>query len=363
MNQTSKKFFKFNNLITAFLSFPKKIACIKVLTQYYPWLLLLLTINALSTLLLWLSNAQAFYAMILVILFSSIILFSLLCFILAYLQQKREKAFIAFLNDPDEYNEELLLKSINRSQANAVNLIGITLREKINAYNNLLERLSDYEEYIESWAHETKTPLSLLTLMLDNRRDELPEAVAFRLDYIRNRMQEFIDQMLYYARLKGARKDYLFENLDLRLCIEEILEDYRPLLEEKQFQIVCLISNEIIYTDRRSFNFLLRQIISNSIKYSKSEPELFFEFNQEDNINIFTIRDNGTGVRSCDLPYIFEKGFTGGDSENRKKATGMGLYLANEISKDLGLSLNAKSEYKRGFEMQISFPIIDKPLK
>ena len=72
-------------------------------------------------------------------------------------------------------------------------------------------QIDDYEEYVESWAHETKTPLSLLTLLLDNRRDELPAAMDSKLDHIRNRMQESIDQILFYARLKSTRKDYLFE--------------------------------------------------------------------------------------------------------------------------------------------------------
>ena len=94
--------------------------------------------------------------------------------------------------------------------------------------------MDDYEDYVELWAHEVKTPLALLTLVLDNRRGTLPEAVGFKLDYARNRMQAFIDQMLYYARLRGARRDYRFERLTLRGCIDEVLDDYRPLLEEKR---------------------------------------------------------------------------------------------------------------------------------
>lgn len=84
--------------------------------------------------------------------------------------------------------------------------------------------MDDYENYVELWAHEVKTPLALLTLVLDNRRDTLPEAVGFKLDYVRNRMQAFIDQMLYYARLRGARRDYRFERLTLRGCIDEVLD-------------------------------------------------------------------------------------------------------------------------------------------
>jgi len=72
-----------------------------------------------------------------------------------------------------------------------------------------------------------------------------------------------------------------------------------------------------------------------------------------------SISDNGIGVRSSDLPYIFEKGFTGNSGDGRKKATGMGLYLAKEIAKDLNILLNVESEWGKGFTMKILFPIVD----
>ncbi|HIU76487.1 MAG TPA: sensor histidine kinase, partial [Candidatus Pelethocola excrementipullorum] len=52
-------------------------------------------------------------------------------------------------------------------------------------------------------------------------------------------------------------------------------------------------------------------------------------------------------------------GFTGDSGENRKKATGMGLYLAKEIAHDLKLKLEVESEWMQGFEMKIIFPKID----
>jgi len=64
------------------------------------------------------------------------------------------------------------------------------------------------------------------------------------------------------------------------------------------------------------------------------------------------------GVRSCDLPYIFEKGFTGDSGDGRKQATGMGLYLAKEMAKQLNIRLDANSEWGQGFEIQVSFPVV-----
>lgn len=335
---------------------------LRIISQYFPWLLLLLGIDGFASLLLWLTDTRAFYSMAAVILLATVLLFSVLCCVLVLKAQKREAAFLAFLSNPDEYHEEALLKTVCKAQRECLHLLGMDLREKQNAYTRLLGQVDDYEEYVEAWAHETKTPLSLLTLLLDNRREEMPPAIGCRLDHIRSRLQESVDQMLFYARIKSARKDYLFEFIPLRTCVEEVLEDYKPLLEEKHFEVQCLLSDHQVYSDRRGLRFLLGQIISNSIKYCGKEPILYIELFQENGSYVLSLRDNGMGVHSCDLPYLFEKGFTGDSGENRTKATGMGLYLAKEIAAEMNLSLEAISEWGAGFEMKILFPIVEAAL-
>lgn len=233
------------------------------------------------------------------------------------------------------------------------------LRAQQQAIAQLQAQMDDYENYVELWAHEVKTPLALLTLVLDNRRDTLPEAVGFKLDYVRNRMQAFIDQMLYYARLRGARRDYRFERLTLRGCIDEVLDDYRPLLEEKGFRVEIRPTDETVFADRRGLCFLLGQVVSNSVKYALNAPVLTFSLESNDTATVLSIRDNGPGVRACDLPYVFEKGFTGDSGHEKNKATGMGLYLAREVVKDLGLTLTAASDWGAGFEIRVTFPVVE----
>ncbi len=331
----------------------------KAIAQYLPWLLLLLGVDAFAALLLWIADARALRAMTAVIVLATVLLFAVICFVLIRRERKKEQAFLNFLHEPDEYHEELLLDQVGAAQREAVQLLGKELRRKQRAYADLQTQLNEYEDYVESWAHETKTPLSLLTLLLDNRRDELGPEVGFKLDYIRNRMQESVEQMLFYARIKGARKDHLFERIDLRACIEDVLEDYGPLLEEKQFQVDVSIEDDAVYSDRRGLHFLLAQIVSNAVKYCDSEPMLHFTTRLENGRMVLRIRDNGIGVRGCDLPYIFEKGFTGDTGTERKKATGMGLYLAKEIARELNILPEAQSEWGEGFEMRLSFPLVD----
>lgn len=328
------------------------------LMPYLPWLLLLLAVGLFAALLLWIADVQAFYAMSAAIMLAGTGLFAAVSYVLIRLEQKKEQAFYEFLKQPDEYHEELLQKAVGPAYQEPVRQLGSCLREKSKAQIRMQEKICDYEEYVEAWAHEIKTPLSLLTLLLDNRREELPAGMEYKLDHIRNRMQESVSQMLFYARLKGARKDYQFEHIRIRTCIEELLDDYRPLLEEKEFQIRCSLADDTVYADRRGLCFLLGQIISNSVKYCSGQPELYIASFMEKDHYVLSVRDNGIGVRSCDLPYIFEKGFTGDSGEERKKATGMGLYLAGEVAKEMGVCLRIGTEWRDGLEMQAVFPVV-----
>lgn len=328
------------------------------LRQYLPWLGLLLGVDALAALLLWLADARAFAAMAAVIVLATVFLFACVCAVLCARAKKREQAFTAFLATPDAAHEQALCRLLSPCEARSTHLLGETLRAQQQTIAQLQTQMDDYEDYVELWAHEVKTPLALLTLVLDNRRDTLPEAVGFKLDYARNRMQAFIDQMLYYARLRGARRDYRFERLTLRSCIDEVLDDYHPLLEEKGVHVEQQLADETVFTDRRGLCFLLGQLVSNSVKYTSDAPVLTFSLACSTAETVLTVRDNGPGVHACDLPYVFEKGFTGDSGHEKNKATGMGLYLAREVAKELGLTLSAASEWGTGFAVCISFPIV-----
>ena len=332
------------------------------LCRYLPWLALLLVVDAVSALLLWLSEAEAFGALIPLIMLGTVLLFSVTALVLSRVEQKRENAFRAFLNNPDLINEENLIRSVSASDRENVRLLGTVLREKDAVCSRAKASAEDYEEYVEAWAHETKTPLSLLTMVLDNQGDEIPAPAAFKLEYVRSRLQEYISQILYYARLKGGRKDYLFEQVDLNDCIGEVLEDYSLLLKEKNFRITVQVPEFSAFTDRRGLEFLLGQIISNAVKYSdgrKKQPELTISLEQLESEDVLRICDNGVGVKECDFPYIFEKGFTGNPADTGKKATGMGLYLCRKMADDLSLGLEARSQSGKGFEMSIRFPKVE----
>lgn len=328
----------------------------RTIERHLPWLLLLLGLDCLCAVILWISDIRAFTTLIGLIFAASVLLFAAVLFVLSRREDSRRKLFREFLSDPTPCNEQRLLSAVSHDEGASLRLLASVLREQQSAVGSMEDALRDYEEYVEGWVHEAKTPLSLLTMLLDNRADEMSAPVQLKLDHVRSQLQEDITQMLYYARLKSSTKDYKFEDVNLNDCLVEVLDDFSPLLEEKQFVILNRLSTETVCTDRRGVQFMLGQIVSNAIKYSAVSPTLTISMEHSEAEDVLSIEDNGTGVKEYDLPYIFQKGFTGDSTDSRKKATGMGLYLTKKMADDLSLRLEASSRWGQGFKMLIRFP-------
>lgn len=328
----------------------------RTIERHLPWLLLLLGLDCLCAVILWISDIRAFKTLIGLIFAASVLLFAAVLFVLSRREDSRRKLFREFLSDPTPCNEQRLLSAVSRDEGASLRLLSSVLREQQSAAGSMEDALRDYEEYVEGWVHEAKTPLSLLTMLLDNRADEMSAPVQLKLDHVRSQLQEDITQMLYYARLKSSTKDYKFEDVDLNDCLAEVLEDFSPLLEEKQFVILNNLQAETVWTDRRGLQFMLGQIVSNAIKYSGKSPTLTISMEHSETESILSIEDNGVGVKEYDLPYIFQKGFTGDSTDSRKKATGMGLYLTKKMADDLSLRIEASSRWGQGFKIIIRFP-------
>ena len=327
---------------------------LKYLATYLSWLLVLLAFDLFTAILLWLSDVRMFQALILLYLLATVLLFFILSLLLIRKERKKSAAYKAFIANPKIDTELELLRLSTVSEKESIEEIANALYQRQAEIGKLNSLLADYEDYVEKWAHEIKLPLSLLSLLLDNQSDQLPKDTAFKLDYVKNQIQGNVSQILFYYRVKSEKNDFLFEDVDLQECIQDLLENFDPLLNEKNFTIQLENIQGNYYTDQRSFEFILSQILANSIKYSSDKPELNIDISKDKGRTSLIIRDNGCGVKACDFPHIFEKGFTGDSGETRKKSTGMGLYLVKQLADALKIEITVKSEWMQGFEISLS---------
>ena len=333
----------------------------RILMKNRLWIIIILILNFIFGGLLWLSNDEAFSYIFPTMVIGSGILYCSIAFVLHKNDLKREEAIYSFLNEPTINKENQIINLFNYEEANIIRKIGGILRENQSAINTHKQEIDEYEEYVEAWAHEIKTPLGLMTFVLDNRKDEISEVAYKRLQYVRAKIQEDIERMLYYARLKSTCIDYFLKELSLKDSCEEIIEEYKVILQERDIDVILDLDDCKVVSDKRGMQFILRQIISNAIKYTdveETDAKIVITSVEDEKYIKLNIRDNGIGVKSYDLPFIFEKGFTGMIGEQRKNSTGMGLYLAKQVSEGLKINLEVNEKYTNGFEITLIFPKI-----
>lgn len=321
------------------------------------WLFLIFLMELLMLGVLWIGNVEILFSVIGLVILGSILTFFAICLVIFKVESKRNKALLNFLDNPSKVNEKELLQAYKNYKFNLINKIV----NSINLYNvqiaNTEARLENYENYVELWAHEIKVPLSLLSLIIDNNRDEFSSENLYKLEYISNKIQEDISKMLFYYKIKSNKKDYLFEDINLSNIVRNVLFDYKPLLEEKKINVIIDNIEVDVFTDRRGIEFIVSQIISNSIKYSNSNSKLIVRGNGTSDKFTLTIKDEGMGIKSCDIPYVFESGFTGNSEELRGKSTGMGLYLVKKTAADLNVDVKINSKWGEGTEIILYFNV------
>lgn len=222
--------------------------------------------------------------------------------------------------------------------------------EKINEYKM---QVKDFKEYVELWIHEVKLPVASLTLMVHNQKGEQSKKLLSQL----TRLDNYLEQILYYVRSENAEKDYLITKVNLSKVISNIALKNKDILLAKGIDFIVSDVDIEVLTDSKWLEFIINQIVDNSIKYSK-EKNAYIKIvaKEESKVIRLIIYDNGKGISKSDLPRVFDKTFTGtnGRSESAK-STGMGLYLCRELCNKLGHKIQIISEEGKYTKVTILF--------
>ena len=255
-----------------------------------------------------------------------------------------EKYLITEIIDNPNFIEGKILKEI-LSQTDK------SMIENVNKYRYMQE---DYKEYIELWIHEIKIPISASKMVIENNKNDVTKSIDEELDKVEN----YIEQALFYARSNTVEKDYYIKKSNLKEIVNESIKKNKNILIQEKVIINIHDVNIDVFTDSKWTVFILNQIIQNSIKYkgqNQLELELFAKKNSE-NVTLF-IKDNGIGIRKSEITRVFEKGFTGTNGRlSNKKSTGIGLYLCKKLCNKLGIAIELDSIQNEGTEVKLVFP-------
>ena len=213
--------------------------------------------------------------------------------------------------------------------------------------------INEFKEYVEMWIHEVKIPISSLVLLNHNHKNELSKKYEEQI----RRLDNYIDQILYYVRSENVEKDYIIKETSISSVIKSVALKNKDDLIENDIELDVKVNDENVLTDSKWLEFMLNQIINNSIKYRNQDKKACIKITTEkiDDKVILSIYDNGIGIKKSDLPQIFNKSYTGDNGRKVAKSTGMGLYIVKNLCEKLGHKLDVESEYGKFTKVQITF--------
>ena len=271
---------------------------------------------------------------------------------------RRKKFYNKFLNDLDLLDKKYLITEMVEKPNfyegeilyDALYEIDKSMAEKIKEYSL---SIADFKEYIEMWIHEVKLPLASLNLMVHNHKELSDKKIIEQL----KRIDDDVEQVLYYVRSENAEKDYLIKEIELNKVISNVAIKNKDILLENTIDFEVEIGNKKVLTDSKWLEFIVNQIVSNSIKYIRNGVEHLIRITAEENSKniILKIYDNGIGIEKSDIPKVFDKTFTGNNGRKIETSTGMGLYISKQLCKKLGHKITIDSKEKEYTEVSILF--------
>lgn len=284
----------------------------------------------------------------------------MLYFLGIFLEYLKEKKFYeGILNQLEELDQKYLIREIidepnfeeGRILTRILEETDKAMIEKVKEYKLSAE---EYKEYIELWIHEVKLPIAAGKLVIENNKNEVTKSIYEEFDKI----EDYIEQALFYARSNTVEKDYFLKKTKLEEIINMTLRKNKTQFISNKVSVELQNIDQEVYTDNKWCVFILNQILANSIQYSKPDQKIIWMSAKEEKEKvILEIKDNGIGMKENEQKRVFEKGFTGTNGRiEGKRSTGIGLYLCKKLCDKLGMGIIFSSEIGKGTTVKLIFP-------
>lgn len=239
---------------------------------------------------------------------------------------------------------------IEKDYQELINIIDKYRREVISDKD---KSFSDMMDYYTIWAHQIKTPIAAMRLILQSERSETNNELLEQLFKI----EQYVEMVLQYLRMESMNSDLMFKRYSLDDIVRQAVRKYSKSFIRKKIKLNYENLNHNVLTDEKWLVFVIEQILSNSLKYTNvGEISIYMDDNLSDTL---VIEDTGIGIEEEDLARIFEKGFTGYNGRFDKKSTGIGLFLCKRILNNLSHTINIESVVGKGTIVKIGLDVVD----
>lgn len=208
-------------------------------------------------------------------------------------------------------------------------------------------RYNDLVDYYTLWVHQIKTPIAASKLLVsevtDRQLKQQLEQEIFKID-------SYTNLVLQYLRLESFHDDLVLKKENVEDLVKEVIRKYAIFFIQKGLSIDLHDLDRRIVTDKKWLLIVIEQILSNSLKYTnEGGVEIYMDGSD------LCIKDTGIGIKNSDRLRVFERGFSGYNGRITQQSSGLGLYLTQKISQELGHQIRIESELGQGTTVRIKF--------
>jgi signal transduction histidine kinase len=220
------------------------------------------------------------------------------------------------------------------------------------AYNADVSR-SHLVDYYTLWAHQIKTPIAAMHLILQSEESEQNLELSMEVFKI----EQYVEFVLQYLRVESMSSDLVLRKYSLDDIVKQAVRKYARMFIRKKIRLDFEELNCEVLTDEKWLVFVIEQHLSNALKYTKEGTVSIYMDNCSE--KTLVIEDTGIGIREEDINRLFERGFTGYNGRWDKKSTGLGLYLNKQILNKLSHSIVIESQVDKGTKVRINLATIE----
>ena len=278
-----------------------------------------------------------------------------------FLYYRRKRLRLKKLADEIIYTIDGLPSPLNGVEADYCELVRILYENMRRAEDEMSEKYSDMTEYYTIWAHQIKTPIAAMGLILQEagQSAELNRELNRELADNLQKIEQYAEMVMCYLRLDSDSTDFVIKEYDLDGIVRQAVRKFSRQFIRKKLSLTYEPLKKTVLTDEKWLLFVIEQVISNAVKYTKTGGA---EIYCEEPLTL-CIRDTGIGAAPEDLPRLFEKGYTGCNGRLDKKASGIGLYLCKRICAKLGHNISAENAEGGGMIIRIDLDKINTELE
>ena len=247
---------------------------------------------------------------------------------------------------------EVVKNKGNYQQQFYMELVRRACKSMLDELNEQEKQNIEYKEYIDSWIHEVKTPITAIQLMCDNERNTVTDRIKLET----KKVEMDIERMLYYSKSGETWKDYIIARHLLRNIVEDSIMKVYQIFIYNGVKIDMQVEEEAVFTDEKWSSFIITQILLNCVQYQREEKlSIRIYAKKEKEGTSLVIEDNGLGIKPEEINHIFEKGYVGSNGRKNERSSGMGMYICKRLCNKLDIGLQAVSEYGKYTKMILTF--------